>query len=61
MRFTMERWKGRSVLVTGASAGIGYAILEALAKNGMRVIGCARNIGEIQVNCAAVPPVFLPP
>ncbi|XP_055344776.1 dehydrogenase/reductase SDR family member 11-like [Paramacrobiotus metropolitanus] len=43
----MERWKGRVALVTGASAGIGYAIADALARNGMKVIGCARNTEKI--------------
>ncbi|XP_055347612.1 dehydrogenase/reductase SDR family member 11-like [Paramacrobiotus metropolitanus] len=43
----MERWKGRTALVTGASAGIGYAIADALARSGMNVIGCARNVEKI--------------
>ncbi|XP_055347601.1 dehydrogenase/reductase SDR family member 11-like isoform X3 [Paramacrobiotus metropolitanus] len=43
----MERWKGKTALVTGASAGIGYAIADALARHGMKVIGCARNIATI--------------
>ncbi|XP_055341959.1 uncharacterized protein LOC129590649 [Paramacrobiotus metropolitanus] len=47
-RFIMERWQGRTALVTGASSGIGYAIAEALAQKGMKVIGCARNIAKIQ-------------
>ncbi|XP_055341922.1 dehydrogenase/reductase SDR family member 11-like [Paramacrobiotus metropolitanus] len=47
----MERWQGRTALVTGASSGIGYAIAEALAQKGMKVIGCARNITKIQ-ECA---------
>ncbi|XP_055341924.1 dehydrogenase/reductase SDR family member 11-like [Paramacrobiotus metropolitanus] len=44
----MERWRGRTALVTGASSGIGYAIAEALAQKGVKVIGCARNIAKIQ-------------
>lgn len=35
----MERWRGKTVVVTGASAGIGAAICEALADTGMHVIG----------------------
>ncbi|XP_055344654.1 dehydrogenase/reductase SDR family member 11-like [Paramacrobiotus metropolitanus] len=43
----MERWQGKTALVTGASAGIGYAIADALARSGMKVIGCARNTEKI--------------
>ncbi|KAK7498515.1 hypothetical protein BaRGS_00010175 [Batillaria attramentaria] len=44
----MERWKGRVALVTGASAGIGFAIARALVERGMKVVGCAeRDIARI--------------
>ncbi|XP_055345185.1 dehydrogenase/reductase SDR family member 11-like [Paramacrobiotus metropolitanus] len=46
-QITMERWKGRTALVTGASSGIGYAIADALAGSGMKVVGCARNLEKI--------------
>ena len=46
---TMDRWKGKVALVTGASAGIGYDIAKELARAGMRVIGCSRNIAKIEV------------
>ena len=45
----MDRWCGRVALVTGASAGIGAAIVELLTKKGMKVVGCARNVQPIQV------------
>ena len=45
----MERWAGRVALVTGASAGIGAALVERLVKHGMKVVGCARNVERIQV------------
>ena len=45
----MSRWIGRVALVTGASAGIGAAICEKLVNEGMKVVGCSRNITKIQV------------
>lgn len=36
------RWRGKVALVTGASAGIGWAACEALAGAGMRVVAIAR-------------------
>lgn len=45
----MERWKGRVALVTGASVGIGAATARALVQQGMRVVGCARNVDKIEV------------
>jgi len=44
----MTSLKGKIILVTGASSGIGYATAEALAKQGAKVIGCARNIQKLQ-------------
>ncbi|XP_034033413.1 dehydrogenase/reductase SDR family member 11a [Thalassophryne amazonica] len=44
----MERWKGRVALVTGASVGIGAAITRELVQQGMRVVGCARNVDKIE-------------
>lgn len=46
----MERWAGRVALVTGASVGIGAAIVQQLVQNGMKVVGCSRNIDNIQVS-----------
>ena len=46
----MERWSGRVALVTGASTGIGAGIATALVKNGMIVIGVARDVDRIKVS-----------
>ena len=45
----MERWRGRTALVTGASSGVGYELAGQLAQLGMDVVGCARNVAEIEV------------
>lgn len=44
----MDRWTGKVALVTGASVGIGSTICRELAKNGMKVVGCARNVDLIK-------------
>ncbi|XP_072172701.1 dehydrogenase/reductase SDR family member 11-like [Diadema setosum] len=44
----MERWVGKVALVTGASVGIGAATARALVRQGMTVVGCARNVDQIK-------------
>lgn len=46
----MERWRGRLALVTGASGGIGAAVARALVQHGLKVVGCARTVGNIEVS-----------
>ncbi|GBP41522.1 Farnesol dehydrogenase [Eumeta japonica] len=38
----MDRWRGKTAVVTGASAGIGAAIALTLAQNGLKVLGLSR-------------------
>ena len=45
----MERWVGRVALITGASSGIGAELCARLVKDGMKVVGCGRNVDKIQV------------
>ncbi|XP_046990449.1 dehydrogenase/reductase SDR family member 11-like [Schistocerca americana] len=44
----IEKYKGRVALVTGASAGIGAAIAQALLKEGLTVVGMARRVEKIK-------------
>ncbi|XP_049803544.1 farnesol dehydrogenase-like isoform X1 [Schistocerca nitens] len=45
---SIEKYKGRVALVTGASAGIGAAIVQALLKHGLTVVGMARRVEKIK-------------
>ena len=42
----------KTVLVTGASAGFGYAIAELLATNGYKVVACARRAEKLKALAA---------
>jgi NAD(P)-dependent dehydrogenase (short-subunit alcohol dehydrogenase family) len=44
----MSRFSQRGVLITGASRGLGRALLEQLARAGARVVGVARHSEELE-------------
>jgi NADP+-dependent farnesol dehydrogenase len=44
----MEKWCGKIAVVTGASAGIGEAIVRAFAENGIHVVGLARRSEKVE-------------
>jgi 17beta-estradiol 17-dehydrogenase / 3beta-hydroxysteroid 3-dehydrogenase len=50
----MERWRGRTALVTGASSGIGRSCAEALARAGLRVALCARRAERLDELAASL-------
>ena len=46
--------KGKRILVTGVSAGLGVETARALAAHGARVVGAARDLGKAEVATAQV-------
>ncbi|KRG33169.1 SDR family NAD(P)-dependent oxidoreductase [Psychrobacter sp. P11G3] len=49
-----------NVLITGASAGFGKALVERLVANGHRVVGCARRLDKLNALAETLGEAFLP-
>jgi NAD(P)-dependent dehydrogenase (short-subunit alcohol dehydrogenase family) len=46
--------EGKNALITGASRGIGKSIAKVLAKNGVRIVCCARNLELLSETCSEI-------
>jgi NADP+-dependent farnesol dehydrogenase len=44
----MDKWRGKTAIVTGASSGIGAAIVRSFAEAGINVIALARRLENIE-------------
>jgi len=48
MVLSLDRWRGKVAIVTGASAGIGAATVERLVEEGLQVVGIARRSERVE-------------
>lgn len=51
----MGNWNNKTVLITGASSGIGAALAEVFARKGARLVLAARNIQKLHALAEALP------
>ncbi len=58
----MDRWKGRTAVITGSFSGIGGGITKALLKQGMNVVGCEETLERLDEFTKSLegPGVFVP-
>jgi short-subunit dehydrogenase len=47
-RLRYPDWSGRVVLITGASRGLGFLLAKGLAREGCRLVLCARDAAELE-------------
>ena len=53
--------KGRTVLITGATSGLGLETMRVLASQGARVLATGRTLEKARTACASVGPFLVPP
>lgn len=53
----MMYWNNKTAIVTGASAGLGFHIAEALARAGANVVLAARSAGQLEAAAAKLQPL----
>ncbi|KAL1404806.1 hypothetical protein pipiens_001026 [Culex pipiens pipiens] len=51
----MDRWTGKVAVVTGASSGIGAAIVQELARAGLTTVGLARRVDRVEALKGSLP------
>lgn len=54
----MEKWNYKTVVITGANSGIGYAILRKLAQVGMKAVGFDVRTENLEVSTKLIKLIF---